>query len=242
MENLSFNGITKDYVQVVSGSNRKPWAPVERDYQEVPNRPGAYMRKKRKTKPRPLPIPVLIKAKDIPDLQKLKENFAAWLVHDDPKPLILDDEPDRTYYAVVDGSFDPDELVNFGQGVIPFICPDPYKYGSEKTVTLGTGSINNEGTVESPLIFNVTFTAAASEYKITHQESGGFIRVIWNFVAGDKLVIDLAKRKVIINDNVNMTAYYWRNRPFMLGPGANNLTITPANVATTQIKFRPRWK
>ncbi|MGY6209735.1 distal tail protein Dit [Cytobacillus firmus] len=133
MENLSFNGITKGYVQVVSGSNRQPWAPVERDYQEVPNRPGAYMRKKKKTKPRPLPIPVLIKAKDIADLQKLKEDLAAWLVHDDPKPLILDDEPDRIYYAVVDGSFDPDELVNFGQGVIPFICPDPYKYGEEQT-------------------------------------------------------------------------------------------------------------
>ncbi|MEK3821364.1 distal tail protein Dit [Cytobacillus sp. FSL W8-0315] len=240
MRNFSFNGITKNYITVLS-SNRLPWAPIEREYQEVPNRPGAYTKKKRKTKPRPFPITVLLEADGV-NLQKLKEDFASWLIHDEPKPLIPDDEPDRTYYAVVDGSFDPEELVNFGQGVIPFICPDPYKYGEEKTVTLGTGSINNAGTAETTPIINVTFTAAASEYKITHQESGGFVRVIWNFVAGDKLVIDLAKRKIIINDNVNMTAYYWRNRPFMLRPGANNLTVVPASVATTLIKFRPRWK
>ncbi|MGM0776908.1 MAG: distal tail protein Dit [Bacillota bacterium] len=240
MRNFSFNGITKSYITVLS-CNRQPWAPVEREYQEVPNRPGAYPKKKRKTKPRPFPITVLIEADGV-NLQKLKEDFAAWLIQDDPKPLIPDDEPDRVYYAEVDGSFDPEELVNFGQGIIPFICPDPYKYGDEKSITLSTGSINNAGTVETIPIINVTFTAPASEYKITHQESGGSVRIIWNFVAGDRLVIDISKRKVIINDNVNMTAYYWRNRPFMLGPGANNLTISPVNVATTQIKFRPRWK
>lgn len=241
MDSFLFDGKSKPYLFVLKGSERHPWAPVERTYTEIPNRPGALLGKKRKTKPRPFPIPVFLKSENIRDLQKVKEDLAAWLIHDDPKPLIPDDEPDRVYYAVVDGSFDPEDIVRWSRGTIPFICPDPYKYGAEKPITLGASPINNEGTAETPPIINVTFTAAASEFTITHQESGGFVRVIWNFVAGDKLVIDLSKRKVIINDNVNMTAYYWKNRPFMLSPGANTLTVAPASVATTQIKHRPRW-
>lgn len=242
MESFLFDGKSKPYLSVLKGSERQPWAPVERTYRETPNRAGALLGKKRITKPRPFPIPVFLKSENIRDLQKIKEDLAAWLIHDDPKPLIPNDEPDRTYYAVVDGSFDPEDLVRWSRGTIPFVCPDPYKYGGGKSVTLGTNSINNEGTADANCIFTVTFKSAASEITITHKESGGSVRIIWNFVAGDKLEIDLTKRKVIINGNVNMTAYYWRNRPFTLHPGNNSLTIPPGSVATTQLKYRPRWK
>lgn len=441
MNNLLFNGITKDYVTTLRGSShQEPWAPIERVYQEVPNRPGAYPRKKRKTKPRPLPIPVMIEAKSIADLQKLKEDFADWLIHDDPKPLVLPWEPDRTYYAVVDGSFNPNDLVNIGQGVIPFICPDPYKYGTEVT-TPANEPITNEGTaetppyirvefpefltstadfvgkvagsvVENPHIFryaigsdvlttsptsrpeiasgfypyvnslngvlysgatstvngqiagnvmsfnliehaqrkyNFTIPGATTADKVTwlkanitkitanwwgrgsgptgnkatltqwfagnttpswnntganhssstiqklasaigvnHIDSNGFIhflayaeasngtiasrietdyisievelknlgaksfivtnqeakqvKAIYDFTGKDVLEIDLAKRKMIINGVVNMPAYYFRNKPFMLLPGENTLTVEPAGVANVEVTYRPRWK
>jgi predicted phage tail component-like protein len=236
LKNFSFNGITKDYLYALEGSNRTPWAPVVRILQEVPNRPGAYLKKKRNVSPRHLPIPVAFKASNKGELQSLKENFASWLIHDEAKPLVFDDEPDRTYYAVVDGSFDLNEFVNLGQGVIPFICPDPYKYGSEKTVN-GT-TVTNNGTVETNPIITANFSTSSSEYKIEHP-NGKYVRVIYNFVAGDVLEIDLTKRKVTINENLQMAAYDWRSQPFSLLPGGNSLTATGG--ATTSIKFRERW-
>jgi predicted phage tail component-like protein len=241
MRNFSFNGITKDYLYVLEGANRTPWAPIERLHYEVPNRPGAYSRKKKKTQPRPFPIPVAIKADSKAELELLKEDFAAWLLQDEPKPLVPDDEPNRTYYAEVNGSFDLDEFLYYGRGVIPFICPDPYKYGFEESLELGDYPIRNEGSVESNPIVIANFSAAASEYKIEHA-NGKFVRIIYNFVAGDKLEIDLTKRKVLINNIVNMPSYYWKSIPFSLLPGENVLTVTSSSVATSTIKFRPRWK
>lgn len=254
MKNFSFNGITKDYLIVLEGSNRPAWAPIERVYQTIPNRPGAYLKGLRKTNPRPLPIPAAIKGINLTDLQKVKEDFASWLIHDDEKPLIFDDEPNRTYYAVVDGNFDIDEFIYYGRGSIPFICPDPYKYGPEEEYTLETVpeativtlfAAQNPGFNPAPVdaipIFTADFNSEASEFKITHQESGKYVRTIYNFVPGDKLEIDLTKRKVLINNIVNMPAYDWRSQPFKLYPGENHFVIEPNEAAAIKIKYRPRW-
>lgn len=239
MKNFTFNGISKPYLTALKGSNRQPWAPIEWTFQEVPKRPGALPVKKN-TGVRELPLPVFLKADSMEDLQKVKEDLAEWLIHDEPKPLIFDDEPDRIYYAVVDGSFDPDEILKWGQGVIPFICPDPYKYGTEKTVSV-ISSVTNEGTTPANPIFTVNFTDKASEFKISHVESEGFIRVINGFVAGDVLVIDFTKRKVIIDDNLKMTALDFRSNWFSLQKGLNRLIFTPNDGATITIKYKPRW-
>lgn len=238
MKNFSFNGITKPYIKVLRGSNRTPWAPVVRGYQEVPGRPGAQLIKKPRTQPRSLPIPVYFKAGSIGDLQKMKEDIAAWLIHDDPKPLIFDDESDRTYYAVVDGSFDVEEFVRVGSGTIPFICPDPYKYGEEKTVPiLSGGKIVNNGTVETSPIITVTFEVAAQNFTITC--GGKVVRIFYNFIKNDILTIDLAKRKVLINGKLNMQTYAWDSQPFSLMPGNNTLTFTTG--ATVKITYKERW-
>ena len=57
------------------------------------------------TQERRIDVPIVIKAKkDIADLQKVKEDLAAWLVTKQPSELIFDDELDRTYLALIDGS------------------------------------------------------------------------------------------------------------------------------------------
>src|SRR5690606_13297027 len=116
------------------------------------------------TQVREITVPVFIKANDISDLQKVKEDLAEWLIHDEPKELVFKDEPDRIYYAVVDGELDLDELVRWGQGIITFICPDPYKYGPEKTVetTSDTFIVENEGTAETEPIIELTATEKAT--------------------------------------------------------------------------------
>ncbi|MGE7650472.1 distal tail protein Dit [Peribacillus frigoritolerans] len=237
MRTFTFNGIKKDYLIPLFGNNREPWAPVERQYQEIPGRPGSYMRNKRIVKQRSLPVPVLIHDLNM-DYNELKEDLAEWLIHDEAKPLIFEDEPNRIYYAVVDGAFNPEDIVVFGKGTIPFVCPDPYKYGPEETIILGTPPIQNVGTVESHPVFSIKFTAPVSEFKLTHG-NGKFVRVIYNFVANDLLVIDMNKRKITINNNVRMTSLDLNSNWFSFQPGNN--TITSSTGATTTIKFRPKW-
>ncbi|MBT2680056.1 phage tail family protein [Bacillus sp. ISL-35] len=241
MGNFTFNGGKKDYISLLSSERRPAFAPISRRLVTKPGLPGAHL-VGTDTSPRVLPEPILIdkEKSGYSNIEKLKEDLAAWLIKTDPVNLIFDDEPDRIYYALVEGTLEFEESYNYLIGTISFICPDPYKYGAEDTVLLDAAPIMNMGTAEIPLIINATFKTVATEYKITHS-NGKYVRVIWDFKVGDILEIDLKKRKVTINGVVHMTAYDWRSSPFMLLPGANTLTVDPAGVATTQITFRPRW-
>ncbi|WNN19999.1 distal tail protein [Bacillus phage FI_KG-Lek] len=97
------------------------------------------------------------------DLQKLKEDLADWLYTEQPAELIFDDELDRTYLSLIDGSVDLDEIVNRGKGVITFVCPMPYKLGKINThkftqewSTETTSYFTNKGSVEAPALIEMT--------------------------------------------------------------------------------------
>ncbi|WP_142320705.1 distal tail protein Dit, partial [Bacillus cereus] len=114
------------------------------------------------TQERRIDVPIVITAKkDMADLQKIKEDLAEWLYTEQPTELIFDDELDRTYLALIDGSIDLEELVNRGKGVITFICPMPYKLGPAKTVEFQANerglaaNVQNKGSVESNPIIEV---------------------------------------------------------------------------------------
>ncbi|MFD4928409.1 distal tail protein Dit [Peribacillus butanolivorans] len=237
MNSFTFDGTSKPYLTALKGSNRQPWATIEWTFQDVLKRPGALPVKKN-TRVRPLPIPVFLKANSIEDLQKVKEDLAEWLIHDEPKPLIFDDEPDRIYYAVVDGSFDPDEILKWGEGVIPFICPDPYKYGDEESLLLGEYPIRNEGTLKANPVFSIKFMANSTNYTVSVNEK--IVKVIWNFKQNDLLIIDTSKRKIMINNLVKMTALNLSSKwpEFIKG---QNFIIADKTVANITVRFRPRW-
>lgn len=237
MNSFTFDGISKPYLTVLKDSNRQPWAPIEWTYQDVPKRPGALPVKKN-TGVRALPLPVFLKGKSIEDLQKVKEDLAEWLIHDEPKPLIFDDEPDRIYYAVVDGSFDPDEILKWGQGVIPFICPDPYKYGEEESLILGDFPIRNVGTLKTNPVFSIKFMSNTTNYTVSINEKT--LKVIWDFKQNDLLIIDTNKRKIIINNLVKMTALDLNSKWPEFIRGQNNI-IADKTVANITVTFRPRW-
>ncbi|MCY8180901.1 MULTISPECIES: distal tail protein Dit [Bacillus] len=132
---FTFNGVSKPFVRMMYDGNQRPmWAEVDRDLIEIPGRPGAFLRQT-KTKVRELSIPIMIDG--VSDLQKAKEEVAEWLVTDKPEALIFPDEPDRIYYAMVNGTAELNELFKFGKGTVTFICPDPYKYGTEQSFTIG---------------------------------------------------------------------------------------------------------
>lgn len=160
---MIFNGIEKDYLKVVRGRKRPAWAPVQRNLITVTGMTGAHL-SQTDTQVRVISVPILIMAESFSDLQKIKEDLAEWLIHDEPKELVFRDEPDRIYYAVVDGELDLDELVRWGDGVITFVCPDPNKYGPEKTVEPSSDAfiVENNGTAEAEPIIELTATEKAT--------------------------------------------------------------------------------
>ncbi|MEN2465902.1 distal tail protein Dit, partial [Ornithinibacillus sp. JPR2-1] len=159
---MIFNGIEKDYLIPLTGRRRSAWAPVSRVLVTVPGMAGAYL-SRTETQIREIVVPVIINAENIEDLQKIKEDMAEWLVHDEPKELIFKDEPDRVYYAVVDGELELDEIFSTGRGEITFICADPYKYGPEKTYEFqDSGIVENKGTADAEPVIELTATQKAT--------------------------------------------------------------------------------
>lgn len=128
---LSFNGIKKDYLICERGKRRSAFAPIKRNLLPIEGMPGAYL-ESTDTEVRVIQQPITINAKDRMDERKLEEDLSAWLITGQPAELIFDEEPDRVYYAVIDGSLDIEDIARFGKGTITFICPDPYKYGTEE--------------------------------------------------------------------------------------------------------------
>ncbi|CAH2462761.1 MULTISPECIES: distal tail protein Dit [Bacillus cereus group] len=164
MSSFTFNNQRKTFVQIEKGWKRPTWAPLKRNFLSVPGYPGARLLNTQ-TDIRVLSIPVGIIVPDESNLETLKEEVADWLITEQPVELIFDVEPNRTYLAVVDEGFDPDEFVTLGKGTLKFICPMPYKLGAaqEKTMAIENGDLKaefrNNGSVESYPIIDITVGA-----------------------------------------------------------------------------------
>ncbi|MEB4819501.1 distal tail protein Dit [Bacillus thuringiensis] len=162
-QSFTFNNQRRNYILMPRGRKRPAWAPIKRNFLNIPGYPGARLLNT-EVEARQIDVPLIVKAQDIADLQKVKEDLADWLITEQECELIFDDEPDRTYLATVDGSFDAEELVNRGKGVVTFICGMPYKLGPNKTAEFQSGergliaNIQNKGTVHSNPIIEIEVT------------------------------------------------------------------------------------
>lgn len=175
MYGMTFNGVRKEYLVTLRGKRRPPWAPLERDLIQIPGMVGAYHSGNR-VQPRRLNIPVLIETKNLNELQKIKEDMASWLLTDGPKELIFDDEPDRTYFAMLDGEHGIDEIIRVGVGMLNFVCPDPYKYGGNYNLTPKVTDLSqplvipNVGTVSTPPTFEIELKDKTTHLDIVGNE------------------------------------------------------------------------
>ncbi|MBH0346478.1 phage tail protein [Bacillus thuringiensis serovar muju] len=162
MSFFSFNGKRNSNVIPLQGKKRPAWAPLERTFLEVPYYPGGRLIRTQ-TKMRKIIVPVSLLYESMEEAEKLKEEIADWLITDQPQELVFDDEKDRTYLAVIDEVFDPEQLVNLGEGVLTFICSMPYKLGKIQTYpfvqdwsTEITSYFKNKGSVEALPIIEMT--------------------------------------------------------------------------------------
>ncbi|MCP3741467.1 distal tail protein Dit [Rossellomorea sp. BNER] len=236
---MIYNGIVLP-IEVQEVGGRGPYT-QQAIRKAVPGRNGAYYIKKRIPE-RPLPVKYLIKSQSEEDLRIKVDELSAILNVEGEVPITFTDEVDKTYFGVLDGDQNWDEIKKLGRGVLPIVRFDPYKYGSEKLITVTSGTpFDVLGNVEINPIIKVTFSASSPDIKITHQESGKYVRVKYSFSNLDILEIDLTRRKYKINGNLNMMAYDFNSIPFKLKPGVNHLIIESLGVSKTEITYRPGW-
>ncbi|MBP3038060.1 phage tail family protein [Bacillaceae bacterium Marseille-Q3522] len=153
---FSFNGIKKTYMRMEPGRRKSVFSPVRRNLLRLPGMVGAYL-DGTDTDVLVIQQPISIEGKDKLDLRKVEEDLAAWLVTEQEAPLIFDDEPGRVYYAVIDGSFEPEQIVNFGRGTINFICPKSRKFALNETVATfaNAGTFEVGGTAKTEPVIDV---------------------------------------------------------------------------------------
>jgi predicted phage tail component-like protein len=91
-------------------------------------------------------------------------------------------------------------------------------------------------------IFTVTFGASATFYEIANGD-GEKIRVIYNFVSGDELVVDHVNNLVTINGTVNNQTITVDSDFFKLKPGTNELIMNHDATTNPTISFdyNERW-
>ena len=98
---FSFNGATKPYIRCSSKKSRQIYN-IKRNLLYIPGRVGAYL-EGTDIDVKIIEQPISFKDVNASNLRRLEEEIAGWLITDHPVELIFSDEPDRIYYAVVDG-------------------------------------------------------------------------------------------------------------------------------------------
>lgn len=208
MSSFKFNNERKNYIQIAKGWKRPTWAPLKRNFLSTPGYPGARLLNTQ-TEMRVLSIPVGFIVPDDTDLEMVKEEIASWLITDQPVELIFDVEPNRTYLAVVDDSFDLDEFVTLGIGTLTFICPMPYKLGpvQKKTWAIANGDLKtsflNKGSVESNPIIDIKVGAQSPYLDVWNDDE--YFRI--GYPTGVKTRVVKQNDRLIWDEMTNLTIW-----------------------------------
>ncbi len=186
----------------------------------------------------PLSIPAFfrwkrLQAYDIADRRRL---VASLLYREKPCKLILPDEIDKYYMAIIEGSTALDSLSKNSKTYVTFTCPDPVAYGRKVNTTMTTRSKGVVGgTYKTRPIFRCT-PATGSYYKITNVKTGEFVQVNASFDGTQALVIDCEQQKTTLN-GVNYPVTFTSDY-FCFEPGSYEVT---ANSGSATIEWRERW-
>lgn len=195
---LTFNGIRKPWLYLLAGRNKPPFAPITRNLLTVPGMPGAHLIS---TEVEPLVIqqPIGFDAFDDEQALAIKDELAEWLFTEEPAELEFDDEPGRTYYAVVQNTIDDlERFVNWREGTITFLCVDPFSYGPEEKINIITDpmSVVNKGTAEAKPIIEMEAREPVTFAMVSNGEKYNMIGV----PAEDDMDV-VNQRNLIMQDN-----------------------------------------
>lgn len=215
MLSFSFNNIKKPYIYMLEGRVKAPFAPLNRT---IIRFPGGYKLKKTERGLLEIRQPIGFIANNTEAL-KLKDDLALWLATENEAPLVFDDEPGRTYMAVVQNTIDDFEIfARIRRGTIQFVVFE--SLGETKTINVGASFnvFTITGQDKTYWSSKTIFSSKANQFTLETTE-GEKILLNYDFIVGDVLEIDCKRRKVTLNGNLLQTAISIYSHWFDLKPG-----------------------
>lgn len=175
---FTYNGVSSDGLLEIADVKRSILGSTSSALTSVSGRKGSYFMGKTMN-PRIIELTVFFRApwKDTDDrtiaTTKLRE-LARWLHTEQPASLVLSDEPDKEYYAVIDGDTDVTELLSRRSTVLRFLCPDPHAYAIVEDVqdlTIGTQTISTLGNARVAPRVSIPITGEVGFLKLQNEKS-----------------------------------------------------------------------
>lgn len=236
---FTFDGVSSTGLLIDNKVTHAVLPPVSARLLQVPRRPGAYDVGS-DLGAREIEVEVTVVGSSQADLRTKVRQIAGWLYQEELRPLVFADEPDKTYYARIDGVTDLNEVVNVGRGTITFLCPEPFAYGATKVQSLASDpSVVNSGSFKTFPKITATFTASAPYFKVMNGTKS--VLVNRSFAVGEVLEIDHQKNRVTVNGSRVMTSLDLSSEFFPLAEGTNLLTVDPPNKAAVTVEWAERW-
>lgn len=139
---ITFNGIDlSDYMRINTIDRGGIIPPRDVQTLDIPQRTGVY-KISQKTGARSIVVGATVIGVSYEEVRKRYETIGDVLRTNEPAPIVFDDERDRIYYGMLVGDSGIDEKNAVGKVTFTFICPDPYKYGTEETVAFSAGQLD----------------------------------------------------------------------------------------------------
>lgn len=226
--------------------------PVQSKTMSIPDRHGTYYLGY-EYEPLEIRIEVALVAPSLSAFPQAKRRIAEWLSPEGGlRELIFDDEQDKKYKAVLEGSSELEQILALGKGELTFLIPDPFAYAVEDDIftytELGTYQFERQGSEDSyPLIQLEGGCTPAQKLILSLNERT--ISFSGYLLEGDRLMIDseLMTAKIERADGKTVSAINQLSSlqfPVAI-PGMNTLDIQTAGEAyltSLTITCRSRWK
>lgn len=181
---------------------------------EIPSMHGSHFTGF-KYKERVITLEVAIIAISNEDLREKVRKLAEVLDVKNPSRLIIGDEPNKYYYAIVDGSTTIERSFKTGVIKINFICHNPIAYSVLWETFMPDGKIftlHNNGTTNTPPIIEVDFLNKASFFQATNHKG----ETVLVGRPKDSTKPNVAVTDVVINDNCQDSSTFTTLSPSLL--------------------------
>lgn len=165
------------------------------------------------------------------------KEFAAWLRGDNfsPSKIEFTDRPNEYGMAQVTGSVSVSDLFLYGTLSVEFLYSDPLMYSnSPVSVTLNApATVNYTGEVQQPPVIKFTLKKAASKIEVANSKAGKSVVLNGTFTVGTVITVDNQRKRIVVNDTVNMKVLALSSEWFNLGTGSNVISVKLDNTAVT---------
>ncbi|MBD1373711.1 phage tail family protein [Hazenella sp. IB182357] len=165
---LIYNGVEQPSFIRLGKINNQTHPPISLITTEIPGRAGSYLHGS-KYGDRVIQVALILVADSLSDLEKKRTELNLWLIHDEPKKLVLPESSDKYYLAKVSDLIEIEKLLNTGRGTVNFICTDPFAYGEEQVIQIAPDIpvvIENKGDETAYPVVQLDLTEDTTEFGI----------------------------------------------------------------------------